>query len=763
MVNYSYIGKNVPRIDALAKATGEAIFTDDMNLPGVLCGRIKTSPYPFARILSVNTERARKLPGVRAVISAQNVMQFPYGPRVRDELALADAYVRYIGDAVAAVAASDPDLAEEALELIDVEYEPLSSVIDLELAMAAGTPPVHPERENIKNNITYHLDFVRGEGEAAFLGADVILEERFRTQTVHQAYLEPQVAIAQWDVSGRLNLWGCTQGVFVTRRMVAMALGIAEDRIRVVQPYIGGGFGGKLWLLTHFIICALLSKEAGRAVKVVYSRKDEFLSGRPRISQIIDLKMGFKKDGTILAKSSIITADSGAYTGFCPPVVLMSAIRPDCVYRLPNIKLVANLVYTNTTPRGPFRGFGNPQMHYAMETMIDMAAEKLGIDPIEIRLKNSSQKGDTTVHGWILNSCGLDETIMRAAEGAEWRSYQRKKKPHHGIGVACQVHVAGNRAVHPLYDGSAALVIVDRYGKARVISGEIDLGQGATTIFAQIAAEELGLNINDVEVLPSADTDISPYCHGTYADRVTVLGGNAVMAGARDARKQILQHVSRRLGISSRSIVIRDSRIYRTDTLEEVATLSELANTIILQDMSGVPIIGRGEYQVPDYVVPPDEGGYGNFSVSYTFGTVVAEVSVDVETGKVKVLNIWYSINIGKALNPKMCEGQIEGGVLQGIGYALSEHYVWHNGVLLNPSFTDYKIPLPDDMPTVHSLWIEQPNPGSPYGAKGLGEPVLNPIAPAIANAIYNAVGVRVNALPITPEKLLAVLNKKRQ
>jgi CO/xanthine dehydrogenase Mo-binding subunit len=289
-----YIGTSVQRVDALIKATGEAVYTDDIQLPGMLCGKIKTSPHPFARIVSINTERARRIPGVRAVINARNVDQFPFGPRVRDEIALADDYARYAGEAVAAVAATDPDRADEALELIEIEYEPLSPVFDLEMAMTPAAPAVHPERVSAERKITYHLDFVRGDGESAFEKADLILEDRFFTQTVHQAYIEPQSCIARWDSSGKLTMWGPTQSVFVSRRMAAMALGIPEEQIRVNQPYIGGGFGGKMWLLTHFVICALLPRAAGKPVKTVYSRKEDFTSGCPRISHITDLKLVFK-------------------------------------------------------------------------------------------------------------------------------------------------------------------------------------------------------------------------------------------------------------------------------------------------------------------------------------------------------------------------------------------------------------------------------------------------------------------------------------
>jgi len=761
MAEYSVVGKSVTRVDALEKVTGEAEYCTDIKVPGMLCGKIKSSPYPFARILSIDTDKARKLRGVKAVITARDVVQFPYGYFVDDELPLADKYARYVGDAVAAVAAIDTDTAEEALDLITVEYEELTPVLDAEKAMEPGAPAVHPEREEVKNNIAHSIEYVRGEGEAAFKQADLILEERFSAQTAHQAYLEPQTCVAQWDVSGKLTVWGSTQTPFTNRTILAKALGIPEHRIRIIQPYVGGGFGGKAYLRPHFPISALLARAAGKPVKIVYTREEDFISGRPRVPEVIDLRLGFKRDGTIVAKSAVITANSGAYIGCCPFIMRASAIRSDCLYRLANIKMLANLVYTNTMPRGAFRGFGTPQMLFAMETMIDMAAEKLGIDPMEIRLKNSVQKGDITAHGWILKSCGLSESIRLAAEKSVWKDKREKRDENRGIGVACQVHVCGKRVMNSPYDGSAAVINMDQYGKVKVVSGESELGQGMNTVFAQIAAEALGVNMEDVEVLPFVDTDIAPFGKGTFADRGTVLGGNAVLMAAKDARRQLLRYATEKLGVKAGGLEIKNGRFYVKGSTEEVATVEEVARNTIFTKLGGVPITGRGEYTVPDYVVAPDKTEYGNYSLSYIFGTAVVEVLVDPETGKVDVLNIWITMNVGKALNPKSCEGQIEGGVVQGIGYALSEDYFWNEGRILNPNFTDYKIPISPDIPKIHCFWVEQANPGSPYGAKGIGEPPLNPIAAAIANAIYNAVGVRFKELPITPEKLLAALKPR--
>lgn len=761
ITEYVFIGKSIPRVDGREKVTGEAVYSTDIQLPGMLIGKTKRSPYPFARIIAIDTGKARRLAGVKVVITAGDIAQFPYGPAANDELPLADKYARYIGDGVAAVAAVDAETAEEALDLIKVEYEELTPVLDVDEAMQPEAPAVHPERDEIKQNTAFHLEFVRGEGEAAFEQADLIVEDRFSTQAQHQAYLEPQACVTKWDSSGRLTIWGSTQAPFRVRTLLARALGIPEHQIRIIQPWVGGGFGGKVWMHPHFPISALLSRKAGKPVKIVYTRQEDFIAGRPRISEVIDLRLGFKRDGTMVAKSVVVTADSGAYAGCCPAIVTTSLIRPDCVYRLANIKAVGNVIYTNKIPRTAFRGYGNSEMLFAMESLIDMAADRLGIDPVEIRLKNCSRKGDVTAHGWILNSCGLSESIELAAEKANWKEKRQEREKNHGLGIACQVHVSGQRAMHPVYDGSAAIINIDQYGKVKVISGESEVGQGMLTVFAQIAAEELGVCLEDIEVLPFVDSDVSPFCHGTSASRGTTLGGNAVWLAAKDAKRQLLRYAADKVGVDADNLEIKGSKFYARGSPEELATVSEVACDTVLRKLGGVPITGRGEYTVPDYVVLPDKNKYGNYSVGYAFSAQVAEVSVDPETGKVDVLNIWVGQDIGKAINLKLCEGQIEGGVVQGIGYALSENYYWEKGKVLNPNFTDYKVPLFVGIPKIHSIFVETNEPGGPFGGKSLGEAALNPTAVAVANAVYDAVGVRIKDLPITPGKMLKALGEK--
>jgi CO/xanthine dehydrogenase Mo-binding subunit len=548
------------------------------------------------------------------------------------------------------------------------------------------------------------------------------------------------------------------QDPFPLGALLTKSLGIPEHQIRMIKPYVGGGFGAHPKRL--FPIAALLSKKAGKPVKMVLAREEDFIACRPSVPEIINIRLGVKRDGTMVAKESSIIADSGAYAGICPVALSISAVCPDNVYRIANIKVTADLVYTNKIPRGSYRGFGDPQAAFAMESMVDMAAEALSIDPMEIRLKNSTQPGDITAHGWVINSCGLSESIQRAAEESGWTEKRRDKEKNRGIGMACQAHFSGRRGKHPLYDGSAAVVHVDQYGKVKVVSGESDIGQGASTIFAQIAAEELGVTMNDVAVLP-VDSDYSPYALGTLGSRVTVLGGNAVQMAAIDARKQLLKYAAEKLGANADDVANKNKKFYLKKSPEALITLEEVAHYAVFK-MGGVPVTGRGTYVVPDSVVMPDKKTqYGNYSLAYSFSTQVAEVTVDPETGKVDVLDVWVGEDIGRALNPKMCQGQLEGGVTQGVGYALSEDYLWHEGRVLNPNFTDYKIPGFTNAPKIHSIFIETNNPETPYSAKSVGESAINPTAPAIANAIYNAVGVRVNELPITPEKVLTALRQK--
>jgi CO/xanthine dehydrogenase Mo-binding subunit len=749
MAEYTYIGKSVPRIDARDKVTGETIYSSDIQLPGMLIGKCKRSPVPFAKIVSIDISKALKLHGVRVVITAHNVIQFNYGEFAFDQFPLCKQYAHYVGDEVAAVAAIDKDTAEEAIDVIEVEYEVLTPVFDPEEAMGLGAPAVHPELEGVEQNIASQIDFERGDGDRAFKQADVVLEERFTTQPVHHCYLQDRDCVAVWH-GDKLTLWAVMQSPFRMRIPIARSLGIPEDHIRIIPCSVGGGFGNNAYSI--WPIAALLAKKANKPVKIALTREEE----------IIDLRMGFKKNGTIIAKKTDIIADTGAYIGSCRGVLTTSASRADNMYYIPNIKTSAKLVYTNNIPRGSLRGYGTQVGTFPLESMIDMAAEEFGIDPAEIRLKNASQKGDTTIHGWILNSCGFRETIQLAGEKSGWNEYRNKKGKTCGIGMACATHVAGNRNVMRVFDGSAAMVRVDEQGKVRVISGEVDIGQGSETVFTQIAAEELGVSIEDVKVL-SVDTDVSPFAMGTFADRVTVLGGSAVRMAAKDARRQLFGHAAEILETNPEDMELKDGKFYVKGSPEAIATLQEIARQVVLK-RGGFPIMGKGEYVVPDHVVVSDEKTqYGNYSLAYTFLTQVAEVSVDPETGKADVLNIWSAIDLGKAINPKACESQVEGGVMMGIGFALTEDYIVKDGRMLNPNFTDYRVPSFSNVPRMYSFFIETVDPATPFGAKSVGEAIGDPTAAAIANAIYNAIGVRLKELPMTPEKILNALREKNK
>jgi CO/xanthine dehydrogenase Mo-binding subunit len=764
-MTYSVVGKSLPRIDAREKVTGEAKYCVDLKLPGMLYGKIKRSPLPFARILNIDTSKVKKMIGVKAVITAEDTPKIPYGTFIADELSLAKTLVRFVGDGVAAVAAVDEDVAEEALELIEVDYEELTPILDPEQAIQPGAPAVHPELEDIKFNIPYRIDYTRGDPDQGFSEADLILEDRFVTQAVHQAYLEPQVCVSQYDSAGKLTIWGSLQAPFRSRSLIAKALGIPEHYIRMIQPYVGGGFGGKGGATQPlYPISAILAKKSGRSVKIVYTRREEFIAGRPRLSETIDLRLGLRKTGKIMAKDVRILADGGAYAGMAPAVLGVSATRTGSLYRIPNIRMKADLVYTNKIPRSSFRGFGNPQMHFALECLLDEGAVKLNIDPRDLRLMNATQEGDITAHGWVINSCGLSDSIKRTSEDANWDQKRMRNKQNCGVGMACLVHVSSNRGLHPLFDGSSAILTINEHGKVKLISGEGEIGQGATTVFAQIASEELGISIEDIEIVP-VDTDISPFGSGAFASRVTTMGGSAVKLAALNLKKELFKARIEQLGVNAedlaiKNLEIRNGEICIKDSPGKGIPIREVAFKEVFK-RGGGHLIGIGNYAVPDWVVVPDKTRYGNISVGYPFGTQIAEVEVDVETGKIKVLGLWAAHDLGRVINPIGAEGQIEGGIVQGIGYALTESYCWEAGRVLNTKFADYKIPMALDIPPINIVLIESNDPNCPYGAKGVGEPTLIATPPAIANAIFNAIGERIRDLPITSEKILKALRTK--
>lgn len=795
----------MPLLDGPDKACGRVVFGADFVLPGMLIGKVCRSPLPHARILSLDTREAERLPGVWAVATGRS-MDFPYysvaGQAVLDDRVLALDKVHYMGDEVAAVAARDEDTAEEAVRLIKVEYEPLPAVFDVREAIAPGAPLVH---ERFGSNIAVSMDFTRGNPEAAFLEADVIVEEEFATPMVHQGYLEPQSGMATWS-GDRLTVYISMQTPELARITYANALGITSDRIRVVQMPMGGAFGGKLEAKMH-IIAAVLSKLAGRPVKMVNTRREEFMAATPRIPMVIRMKVGARSDGTLLAKDTTILAGNGAYTNYGPGIMLSAAHRHDNLYKVKNIHTHADLIWTNTPGTGCYRGFGNPQSHFAFESALDMVADELGMDPADLRLKNATETGEVTAHGWVIGSCGLSDCVRESTKMAGWakkwsrwegkdagqgagagESGNDQKHVARGLGVACCLHVSGNRTFLPYFDGAGAFVRINEQGKVLVHVGETDLGQGARTVFAQMAAEELGIPVADV-LVATVDTDISPHGLGTFGDRATTLGGNAVKNASAKARDMLLEWAAQAMmsreaaeavpravaagggrplrvvepknRISKDQLKLEDGIIYWTEDPEVNMTFREAACQYSY-DHAGATLIAEGDFVVPGVSMVHPKTKYGNISCAYPFVAQVAEVEVDTHTGEVKVLAVYAAHDLGKTINPLLAEGQVQGALAQGLGFAITEQMTVRDGRITADTYRRYHMPRITDMPSIGTVFVESMDPVGPYGAKGLAEPALTPTAPAIANAVYNAVGVRITSLPITAPKVLAALREKQ-
>lgn len=751
-----YVGHKQSFIDAKEKVTGTAKYIDDLAFPGMLICKILRSPHPHAKIVSIDTSKAEALPGVRAVITAADCPANKFGLTIPDVNILAVDKVRYVGDEVAAVAAETRDIAEEAIKLIDVQYELLPVVEDTLDAIKEGCVLVHEDKAG---NLAKEYHYQEGDVEADFARSDYVFEQDFSTPRVNGLPMEPMGCVAMWESNGRLTMHTCIQAAFQARNEIAKALGISISQVNVKVPFVGGGFGAKIWIRNFHPITAVLAKKTGRPVKYILTREEDLLSSRPRVAPRIRLKMGFMKDGTMTAKQTTILADNGAYTWAADKIVNNMSIRTDCLYRFTSTKTDTYLVYTNLIPTSGFRAYGNSQGHFAMESFIDECCEKMGLDPVEVRLKNCSRQGDLTIHGWKLKSCGLAECIEIAS-----REIQKDRKPaveghiRRGVATCAMVHVSGNRGAKN-FDGSAAVIRVHEDGHVFIYSGEANLGQGANTVFATIAAEELGIDIDDVTVMP-LDTDTCPFGMGTYSSRVTTLGGSAVKRCSEIIREQILGVASQMMDLHTNMLAIADGKIYYTSNPERFVLFKDAAREAIRTN-KGVPLSYHYVHE------PATEGanakGYGDYSSGYSFGAQAVEVEVDTRTGVCTVLRVVAAHDVGRIINPNGIIGQINGGVAQGIGWALYENQLFDKGVPLMDGLHKYTVMTIRDMPPVKSFLVETNNPGGPYGAKGIGEPTLIPTGPAICNAINAACGVRVRSLPVTPEKVYWALHPKTE
>jgi len=756
MDRFDVVGKREPMLDAIEKAKGLARYTDDISLSGMLYGKILRSPLPHAKILNIDLSDALKVYGVKGAISGKDIPKKKYGivPMAKDEYALSIDKVRYIGDEVAAVVATSLDAAEEAILKIKVDYEELPAVFDPLEAMKPGAPVIH---EGVANNVSATIRKEFGNVEEAFSHADFIFEDSFYSQPVNHAPLEPHAALAIVDDYGKVTLWSSTQIPFFLRRNLANTLDIPESRVRVIKPRVGGGFGQKIDLYAKDFCAAFFAMKTKRPVKFVYEREEVFVSTRQRHPMYIELKTAMKKDGTILAQRFKAIADGGAYNSTAPLMITLGCFFIMLPYRLENLLYEGYHVYTNKPVGGAMRGHGIPQLRFAVETQLDIIAEKMGIDPVELRLKNAFHEGEPHPAKLLVQSCGFSETLKRAAEEIGWNEKRGKLPFGRGVGLAGASFPSGVSNMSHISSG--AVVKIERDGAITLLTGASDIGQGSDTVISQIVAEELGVSLNDIRIT-AADTEITPLDPGTFGSGVTLRAGNAAKMAANAAKRKLFEAVAEKLEANIDDLEARNHRIYVKGSPEKGIDLLEAIKIYQYSDRP-MPIIGRGSYHPPAIEPTTLLKENGNFSPAYSFMTQAAEVEVDTKTGKIKVIKMVTSHDCGRAINPMLVEGQLEGSVVGGMGQALYEEVITEKGQVINPSFLDYGFPTSMEAPKITSIEVETDDPVGPFGAKESGEGTQLSPPPAIINAIYDAIGVRFKSLPVTPEKVLEALNKK--
>ena len=752
MNHLSIVGKRIPKLDAAEKATGRSKYIQDVTVPGMLYGKILYSKYPHARIVNIDTSRAKKLEGVRAVLTGADIPDFRMGV-YKDNPPLKSGKVRSYRDEVAAVAAVDLKTAEEAIGLIEVTYEALPAIFDPEAAMEKDAPLVHEAHKTNILKMPWKLHY--GDVEAARKEAAHVVEDRFSATWVTHCCLGTSGCIADFDHDNHLTVYSNTQIPSLAQKDflgTLKALGLKGRRVRVIKPCIGGGFGSKLDTYAYEHVAILLAFHARKPVKIQFDRKEEFIATSTRQPAIMDIAQGCDENGRLVFRDISMILDNGAYTswGATTPSVMMLPISS--LYRVPNVRYKAVCVYTNNTYAQAMRGYGNPQATFAIESAMDALAKTAGIDPVEFRRINANHGNEVTPQGFRITTCGLTECIDKVA-GALGGG---EKKKGEGVGYASLVHVGGGARVYKS-DGCGTLMKMNDYGQLDIFTGATDMGQGADTVIAQIVAEELGLHIEDIHVIHS-DTDVCPWDVGAHASRTTFVAGNSALGAARQLRSQIVQIASRLLDVDPRDIELNDRMALSAQDPEKKIEMGKL-----LRKSHFSP---GGNMLMAEYFYDPDNENLGrdfkgNLSMTYTFGTHGARVRVDEETGKVEILNYVAAHDVGRAINPLLLEGQVYGGVMMGIGYALTEQVQLEKGEMMNPNFRDYKILTAKDTVPIAAPFLETTDAEGPFGAKGIGEPGCVPTAPAIANAIYDAVGVRIKDLPITPERVLAALKKK--
>jgi len=756
------IGTSVRRADGLAKVRGAARYAIDLSAPRLLHAKVLRSPVAAGRIARLDTARAAALPGVRAIVTGDDCPNRS-GWIVKDQTLFARGEVRYVGEPIAAVAAETPEDAEAALAAIELELEEGEPLLDVEASLAEGARLIHPGWESYglllpgprSGNVAWETELVRGDVGAALARPDVVVvEDEFRAPRQHQAYVEPRAALAEFD-AGRWTIRTTTQFPFLVRDRVAEFMGVPPSRVRVLVTAVGGGFGGKIDANPE-PIAALLARRSGRPVKLVYTRREEFLAATPRENAIVRLRTAVTEDGELVAQQGEVLLDNGAYSGetaaigSVPPLVLPSA------YRFGAVHYVSKVVYTNTPPTGAYRGICGPYLVFAAERHLDNVAARLGLDRREFRLRNLYRPGDSYPVGQeLLDAEAFEEAFARIEEVAPWAEVSRRR-PLHGVGLA-----AVSWLTNPM--PGAATLKLNEDGTVGLVTAATECGTGAVaTGLVQIAAEELGVSPDDV-VVTEPDTDASPYDAGAQGSRTVFNVGNAIRAAAADVRSQVFETAAALLEASPADLELADGRVRVAGSPNRSQPLAVVAQTAL---WTGGPIVGSGKYASPP--IPFDPGCVtGAFFTTFnaaTYHVHLAEVEVDPDTGKVTILRYVVAQDVGRAINPAMIEGQIEGGVAQGIGYALYENVTFADGAPVERSLEDYRLPTALDVPPIETILLEHPAAHGPYGAKGVAEPPVIPVAAAIANAVSDAVGKPFDRLPITPFDVLAALKEvKRQ
>ena len=765
------VGKAVPRLDAREKVTGRARYTDDLFRPGMLHGAQLGSPYAHARIVSIDTGAAAALPGVKAVLTGQDFPRNYTGLFLMDQLPLAVDKVCYAGEPVAAVAAEDLATARQALRLIDIEYEELDAVFDPEDALRPDAPVIHEDRGSYEchyelppeANAICYTEFEEGEPDGAWSECDVIVENQYRLPAQYHLYLEPVSTLAEVNANGKVTLWSSMQGVARVQMLTARALGLPMSKVRVIAPRVGGAFGGKCEL-TNQPVTAALALATRRPVKMTLSREDDMTMMKSRHAGTVRAKTGARKDGTLVARSVEIVLDGGAYADESSAVSAVCAFFSRGPYVIPNMRVRSWSVYTNKMRAGAMRGFGNPQATFASESQMNELAEALGMDPLELRLKNALDKGDRWLGGGSVAVPSLKQCLLSVREASDWqkRRARRQSRPgkRRGVGVAALCHTCA------LLSAGAA-VHLNEDGTVTVHTGAVDIGQGCDTALAQIAAGVLGLELDQVNYA-NPDTDASPYNYQTSASRTTFMVGNAVQRASAQVRDQLLEHAAVLLECEVDGVELRrGGRVGIKGVSDEEVPFAAAAARALF--MAGGPISGNANwlYAPTDGIDPERTRTRGFVDIVagngvFCFAAQVVEVEVDEVTGKVEVVEAFSAHDVGRAINPGMVEGQIQGSIVQGLGYALTEELVWDGGDLINPTMMDYKAPGMADVPYgIHPILLENPEPGAPFGARGVGEIALVGAAPAATGAIAHATGARVNRLPATPERVLRAMRER--